>query len=223
MRQIEPYQAVVFDLDGTLVHTLPELSRALDAALQDCGLEPLPQHIVRATLHGGLEASAHAAIAHHGVHHALLPDLTTAYRRRYSVLATESLTFEGVPDALFRLRARGVRLGVCTNKAYDEAVALLDRLGILDTFSIIVGADSCARRKPDPMPLRLAIDTLGVPLEKALYVGDSIVDARCARATGVDFWLHGRGYGIDEVLRDYTVPTFCRYDTAFVAINPAAE
>lgn len=196
------YRAVVFDLDGTLVDTLPDLHEALVRALADEGLPAVPPRVVRASLHGGLETSAAAALAWLRV----LPDghggLIDAYRRHYDAIAgASSRVYDGVVEMLTALRGAGTALAVCTNKTSGAAAELLCGLGLMDFFNAVVGGDTCARRKPDPMPLRWAIRRLGLSAESVLFVGDSIVDYQCARAAGVAFKLYRGGYGAEEVLR----------------------
>jgi phosphoglycolate phosphatase len=187
---------IVFDLDGTLVDTLPDLHGALNAALASLELPPIPPELVRHSLHDGLEGSARAAGRALGLDIARIDALIDAYRRHYEAEPVRrSAAYPGVQAVLARLLARGRRLGVCTNKAASQAREVLRALGLLDAFDIVVGADSCAHRKPDPRPLLLAIDALDGRPADALLVGDSPVDTACARAAEVDCLIHAGGYG----------------------------
>lgn len=186
----------VFDLDGTLVDTLPDLTRALNAALADLGLPRVDAGLVRASLHGGLEGSVEAALVAAGAPVALSPLLLDRYGLQYDAMLTEqSRPYPGVPELLERLRDRGDRLAVCTNKQEPQALRLLGRLGLAAFFTSVVGADTCGQRKPHPAPLLHAVEALGGSSAQALLVGDSLVDLHCARAAGIDCLLFGGGYG----------------------------
>ncbi|MEI8302276.1 MAG: HAD-IA family hydrolase [Burkholderiales bacterium] len=187
---------LVFDLDGTLVHTLPDLTDALNQALADEGQGQVSEALVRGSLHGGLEGSVDAAIDHLG----LAPDCRARLVDRYAgcyaqSIAARSEPYPGVQPVLARLRERGVRLAVCTNKLQAQAVKLLDALGLLASFELVVGADTCAQRKPSPVPLLHAVTALGAETHQALLVGDSAVDAACASGAEVPCLLFSGGYG----------------------------
>ncbi len=187
---------VVFDLDGTLADTLADLHAALDAALVCLGLPRVPAALVRDSLHGGLAGSARAAARQHGLDEAQARRLLEVYRLHHEACpARRSLAYPGVVDVVRRLQACGRRLGVCTNKPDAQARAVLGHIGLLDAFSVVIGADARRRLKPDPQPLLLAIEGLGGQAADALLVGDSAVDAECAAAAGVDCLIHSRGYG----------------------------
>jgi len=212
---LEGRSALVFDLDGTLVDTLPDLWRGLQDALSAQGLLGVPMDWVRASLHGGVESTVdHVLTAwREGVAEAVpavaqgrlaLPErasLLSAYRQALAdqTPALDSV-YPGVLDLLAHARSQGWRLAVCTNKDERSARRLLAALGLLPFFERVVGADTCERRKPDPMPLRHALEGLDVQAAQAVMVGDSAVDADCAQAVGVPCVLHEAGYGADQVL-----------------------
>lgn len=186
----------IFDLDGTLIHTLPDLAGALNQALRELGFRPVPETLVRASLHGGLEGSVAAAGTYLRLPAEVQGPLLMRYRRHYAAgLALRSSVFDGVPEMLAQLSARREPLAVCTNKTQREAEELLAAFGLRQHFTVVVGADTCAERKPHPMPLRHAVARLGGKLGEALFVGDSAVDAACARAAGTAHIWFARGYG----------------------------
>lgn len=188
--------ARVFDLDGTLVDTLPDLVDALCAALADLGLPKVGRELVRRSLHGGLEGSAAAALAALKAPASLREPLIERYRAHYGASPTaRSRPYPGVETLLIRLCERGERFAVCTNKTQALARRVLTETGIAPYFAAIVGADTCAHRKPHPDPLLHALDALGAVRSQALLIGDSEVDAACARAAGVDCLLFAGGYG----------------------------
>lgn len=187
----------IFDLDGTLIHTLPDLAGALNQALREMGFRPLPETLVRASLHAGLEGTVAAASTYLRLPEQVKAPLLARYRRCYAAgLALRSTPFDGVPELLAQLSARREPLGVCTNKPQREAEELLVAFGLRKHFGVVVGADTFAERKPHPLPLRRAVARLGGRLGEALFIGDSAVDAACARAAGTAHLWYGRGYGM---------------------------
>ncbi|MFM1989937.1 MAG: hypothetical protein RJA99_2894 [Pseudomonadota bacterium] len=185
--------AIVLDLDGTLIDTLPDLVRTLNAALADFGAAPVPATLVRTTLHGGLEASAAAAAALAGLDAA---PLAARYAEHYARAPDRlALAYPGVDAMLEHLVRRGHRLAVCTNKRSTEAERLLAKVGLLAQVPVLVGADSCEHRKPHPLPLRTALLRLGLAPTDGILVGDSLVDVETARAAGVPCVIHAGGYG----------------------------
>lgn len=189
-------KAVVFDLDGTLVDTLPDLTSALNQALTDEGFEIVSPSLVRATLHAGMQASALQALVHLQTDTTRFPMLMNRYRDYYqSSPVVRSALYGGVLPVLHRLRERRCPMGVCTNKPHDLAVSVLDALGLRGFFDVVVGADSCLYSKPDPTPLLYALSCLDVSAADALMVGDSVVDLQCARAAGVGCLFFSGGYG----------------------------
>lgn len=186
-------RALVLDLDGTLVDTLPDLVQTLNTALGELGAPPVAPRLVRSTLHGGLEASAAAAAASSGLD-ALL--LAARYAYHYAQSPDRlARPYPGVGATLAALARAGWRFAVCTNKRTAEAERLLATTGLLGHLPVLVGADSCERRKPDPQPLRLALERLGVTPAEAVFIGDSLVDVETARAAGLPCIVHTGGYG----------------------------
>lgn len=201
----------VFDLDGTLVDTLDDLTLALNEGLSDLGLSPVDESLVRRSLHEGLEGSVAAALA---VQHApaLLGDmLLRRYRLHYdAMLIRHARVYPGVHELLEQVCRRGQPPAVCTNKPQAQAQRLLRALGLAPYFAVVVGADTCGQRKPHPAPLLNAIAALGGACPQALMIGDSAVDLACAAAAEVDCLLHGGGYGADLAA---TASGFDRYES----------
>lgn len=190
-------RAVIFDLDGTLVDSAPDLHAAAGAFLAEQGHPPLDLATITSFIGNGVpmlvervlravgEPADAAAVA------AALPRFNAIYGAAPSAL---SRLYPGVAEALAALGAAGLKLGVCTNKPVGPARRLLADLGIAPCFAGLVGGDSLAQRKPDPAPLRHLAQDLGVGLEAVAYVGDSETDAATAEATGVPFFLYTKGY-----------------------------
>jgi phosphoglycolate phosphatase len=189
--------ALVFDLDGTLVDTLPDLTDALNQALREHGRAPVSSELVRGSLHGGIETSVEAALGRPGEAD---PALAGAVLARYQWLLDDqpvrlSRPYPGVAALLQHCRARGQRLAVCTNKREAQARRVLNELDLADFFSVVVGADTCSRRKPHAEPLLHAIAGLDCLPAQAVLVGDSPVDQACAAAARIGFLFFTGGYG----------------------------
>lgn len=195
-------RAVVFDLDGTLVDTLPDLCYAMQVSLLRLQLPAISDCIVRASLHGGLEGTTHAvldtltATAPDSVTSVSYEHLLATYRAAYrDHLWRASRPYAGVKAMLNALRDRGVRMAVCTNKAEAEARQLLRALELDCHFDALIGGDTLHLRKPSPEPLLHALARLETTPDAALMVGDSQVDLDCARAAGVLCRIFSGGYG----------------------------
>lgn len=194
-------RAVVFDLDGTLVDTLDDLWHSLNIALDQHDLPPVPREAVLANIHLGLEGTARAALSGAGAQDSLIEMVVDAYQCIYRNKGhAGSRLYPGVRGFLESCAMHGLAMAVCTNKATDDARELLSVLKIAEFFDIVTGIDACGFAKPHPAPLFLTLERLGCPLERAVFIGDSVVDARCAAAAGVPFLLHESGYGAPDAL-----------------------
>lgn len=176
-------RVAVFDLDGTLADTAEDLIAAANGALAEAGLgarlDPVADRAVafaggRAMLRAG--GASEAAVAE------LYPRLLELYR---GGIDRHTRLYPGVEAALTRLTAAGWTLAVCTNKPEDLAELLLRRLGLRDRFKALLGADTLAVRKPDPLHLWETISRAGGGRERAVLVGDTVTDRDAARAAGV--------------------------------------
>jgi phosphoglycolate phosphatase len=191
---------VVFDLDGTLVDTAPDLINALNFILDREGLPPVPLHAARnmigagarKLIERGLELEGRAATVED------IDRLTRDFIDRYAAhIADASRPFEGLESALDDLSARGYRFAVCTNKLEWLSKLLLDRLGLTARFSAICGADTFGVAKPDPAILRQTVARAGGQLSSAIMVGDAGPDIGVARRAGIP--VIGVEFGYTEV------------------------
>ena len=189
-------EAVVFDLDGTLVDTLPDLTQALNRALAELGLQRVDIDLVAASLHDGLEGSVDAALTRQAADPALRGELLRRYEERYALdVSRGSRVFPDVEEVLAQLRRRGAALAVCTNKSQGLSEQLLSDLGLCRHFDAVIGASPHRPRKPAPQPMWEALHRLGARPAEAVLVGDSWVDVHCARAAGAACLIHVGGYG----------------------------
>jgi phosphoglycolate phosphatase len=192
-----PFDAVVFDLDGTLVDTAPDLHAHLNEMLSELGrpaielaaIRPLIGDGARALIRRGLEASG--GLPASADLDALFLDFLTRYTAR--PLRFGAL-YDGVRAVLEELRAAGVRLGLCTNKAQAPTVRLLAELDVGHHFGAVIGGDVLTVRKPDAGHLRAVLERLGVDPARAVMVGDSQTDLLAARAAGLPCVLVSFGY-----------------------------
>lgn len=185
--------AIVFDLDGTLIDSAPDIRAAVNRTLLDEGHAALDLPTVVSFIGHGLPRLVERAMGARGIpmdQHARLTGVTLAH---YNA-ASNDLTrpYPGVMTALGRLRDEGHRLGICTNKPEAPARKVLDQFGMAHLFDAVVGGDTLTARKPDPAPLHHAFAALGAA--SGLYVGDSEVDAETAQAAGVAFAFFTQGY-----------------------------
>lgn len=184
--------AIVFDLDGTLIDSAPDIRAALNLVLEGEGAAPLTLAETIRFIGHGIPALVRQAREFRGLPAARQEAMVAAMVRHYDAApAVLTRPYPGVVAALESLRAAGHVLGLCTNKPLAATRLILAGLGLEHRFAAVVGGDSLPARKPDPAPLHAAFAALGVPL---LYVGDSEVDAATAQAAGVPFALYTLGY-----------------------------
>jgi phosphoglycolate phosphatase len=180
-----PFDIVVFDLDGTLADTAPDLAAALNHALNRLGrpsvsaqeVRHMVGHGARALLQKGLRATGEMT-------EALVEQGFSLFLEYYEAhIADATRRFDGLEPALKKLEVMGVKLGICTNKLERLTHQLVRALGWEGRFAAIVGGDTLCVRKPDPAPVRETIARAGGG--RAIFVGDSISDTDAARAAGI--------------------------------------
>lgn len=198
---------VVFDLDGTLIDSAPDIHAAVNRMLVDEGLAALDLPTVTSFIGNGLPRLVARVMATCGIADGQHDRLTRATLDHYNAApAVLTRPYAGVAEALAALAAAGHRLGVCTNKPEAPARTILDALGLMRHLSEVVGGDRLPVNKPDPRPLQACIDALGGG--PAVYVGDSEVDAATAIAARVPFAIFTEGYRKSPL-------TAIPHDTAF--------
>jgi phosphoglycolate phosphatase len=203
-----PVKLLAIDLDGTLVDSAPDIAHCVGSALEAVGLSRPGEARTRVWIGDGLETLIARAITHAGGaqgessesgetrHSAALRAFLVCYRDN---LFVRSRLYPDVITTLDALATRGMRLCCITNKRLAFSEDLLVQAGIRDRFELLLGGDSLAEKKPSPLQLKFAAETLGVPPNEAVLVGDSHQDLRAARAAGFGFVLASYGYGkIDE-------------------------
>jgi phosphoglycolate phosphatase len=188
---------IVFDLDGTLVETAPDLIHATNHALALRGLEPVAPEEIRPFISFGARAMIREGLAFHGheVSEGEFEILFSRFITYYAEnIAVGSHLFAGLTDALDGLAARGARFAVCTNKQEGLSRKLLDALGITSRFAALAGRDTFPVCKPHPDHLRGAIRLAGGDINHAVMIGDSDVDIATAKAANIPIVAVSFGY-----------------------------
>ena len=196
-RDTMQFPGILFDLDGTLLDTIPDLADAANAMRQDMGLTPIAEDIIATYVGKGVEQLVIRTLGHEGCPASV--DMVmrglARYQDHYRALnGQRSRLYPGVLAGLQAFRDQGARLAVVTNKGTEFTGPLLRQMGLDGYFDAVVCGDTCERKKPDPMPLFHACDLLGIAPAQALFIGDSINDALAANAAGMRVLALPYGY-----------------------------
>lgn len=201
-------QAVLFDLDGTLVDSAPDLATAVNRTLAELGRPPVSESRVRRWVGNGARRLVARALAGQREVAQEPPELDAALARFFEhyadCLVDRSVPYPGVRPGLDVLHGLGLPLGVVTNKPARFTAPLLEALALRDYFGVLVSGDTLAVKKPDPAPLRHAAAALGMGPEHCLLVGDSRADLEAALAAGMPMVRVPYGYpGGDATFADH--------------------
>ena len=191
-----PYAAYLFDLDGTLVDSAPDIARALNRLLVELDLAAVPETLARGWIGDGSRVLITRALAHQGREPGKdLDRLFDRFIEHYeaSTGGPETL-YPGALRTLAALAERGVPLACVTNKPAHLTDLVLAKTGTADYFGAVLGAGTIPQRKPEPEPLLHVCERLGVAPGRALMIGDSAVDLEAARRAGCPFCLVSFGY-----------------------------
>lgn len=195
-----PYPAYLFDLDGTLVDTAPDIGAALNHSLTRHGYPEVDETLTRHWVGHGARALIEQSFAARAEGAAPIPakqmdNLLATFLDYYSShIAERGAPYPGVIDTLTRLRQRGARLAVVTNKLARLSVPLLEALELDGYFVTVVGGDTAAQPKPAAAPALFACERLRIAPAESLFVGDSDTDVKCARAAGCPVVVVRDGY-----------------------------
>lgn len=220
-------RAIVFDLDGTLVDSAPDIRLAINAAFGPLGAPPFELDQVKSMVGGGARASVVRAAGMAGL---TLTDIEVdaTLARFYPVYAEASAKgrglYPGAVDLLSGLVERGIPLGLCTNKAQPITIIALEALGIRHFFSSVVGARDDLPKKPDPTMLRAAFAPLGASAADVLMIGDTGADIGAARAAGCRSIAISHGYSrvpVEDLGADAIVRRLAEVPDAIAALGSA--
>ena len=187
-------EAVLFDLDGTLLDTAPDMARTVNEMRKRRGLAPVPQERVRPHVSKGARGMLLAAFemtTDHPEFPAMREEFLDIYKDN---LFVDTTIFPGMGELLDRLEASDIAWGVVTNKFERFARPLLEQVGLGSRAGVIVGGDTCAKAKPFPEPLLFAAQALGARPSASLYVGDDERDVVAAHAAGMPVVVAAYGY-----------------------------
>lgn len=203
-----PSGAVLFDLDGTLVDSVPDLTAAANVMLKTYGRSAVDEAAVRLRVGRGTDRLVADLLGDHARRDRsrAVRLFMAAYRDH---LCERTEPYPGVSTTLRVLHERGIPIACVTNKPLALAEELLRRLSLRGFFRCVVGADCAGARKPDPAPLRLALSRLSVSPEAAFLVGDSVIDVQAAHDAGclavcVDYG-YNQGLDLGAAGADFTV------------------
>jgi phosphoglycolate phosphatase len=221
-------KAILFDLDGTLVDSAPDIAAATNELLATRGLPPLSLPEVKAMIGDGVRKLIERAFAASGAPLSASEldqandDMKPIYLRHVTGLAT---LMPGVRETLAHFHMAGIAMGVVTNKPQLAAREVLLHFGLTEFFGVIVGGDAVSHQKPAPDGLLMALDRLHAEPGVALMVGDSIADAGAARAAGTAVALVRGGYTqvpLEEIGADLVCDSMLDLPSALQALSAAA-
>ncbi|MFZ2296522.1 MAG: HAD-IA family hydrolase [Polaromonas sp.] len=202
----QPFDLVMFDLDGTLIETAPEICDAVNDTLRRFDLPEVVQQQVNDWIGHGTRELLIQALAYSGkadVAAVRVSDsfalVATEFDRHYQRrCGTRSHLYPQVREALTGLRARGVKLAVVTNKEGRYTATVLDAHHLMPLFDRVVSGDTLPTKKPDPEGIQSCLAAFEVPRHRALFVGDSSIDVATARNAGVAVWALPYGYNMGQ-------------------------
>ncbi len=183
---------IVFDLDGTLIDSAPDIRACANAVLADMGLKTIDLAQTHSFIGSGTAVFIERLRAAKNLPDNLQNPMLATFMVHYETAVALTQIYPNVVEALTALQAAGHRLGICTNKPIQPTRKVLSHFGLDGFFEVVVGGDSLTVRKPDPAPLHAVFDAMGDSPQ--IYVGDSDVDAQTAQAAQVPFALFTMGY-----------------------------
>ena len=201
-----PFDVVMFDLDGTLIETAPEIADATNDTLAQFGLSAVTQQQVNDWIgHGTQTLLVQALAAVQGISHDAVraagnfADISAAFVQHYGQrCGTRSHLYPYVREVLHILRGQGVKLAVVTNKEQRYTQVVLDAHQLAPLFDRVISGDTFATKKPTSVGIEACLAQFGVSRERALFVGDSSIDVATARNAGVPVWVLPYGYNMGE-------------------------
>ena len=204
-----PVSAVMIDLDGTLLDTIPDLAAAVNGMFDALGQKPLPLETITTYVGKGIPRLVERALARDINGHVDPRAMTEAlpvFERVYTEINGRHTTiYPGVREGLELLRSAGFPLACVTNKAGAFTGPLLERMGLAEYFSLTVAGDTLPRKKPDPDQLLHACSHFAVPPSCMLMIGDSVNDVQAARAAGCPVFCVPYGYDEGHAVQNLEV------------------
>lgn len=186
-------KAVMLDLDGTLIHTAPQIAQAANALRADFGLPALDAQLIETYIGEGAATLIKRCLAGDGQ---MLDDVEAyaSFSQHYAKIVSDSQPYHGVVESLQTLKQAGYRLACVTNKPADFTQPLLEKSGLADFFEVVVSGDTLPKKKPDPMPLLHVCEQFDCLPQSTVLVGDSKTDIAAAWAAGCFIFTVPYGY-----------------------------
>lgn len=209
--RLHDFDAVIVDLDGTMVDTLGDFAQALQRMLADLQLPTIASEAIESMVGKGSEHLIRSVLAHVGAQNAdaLYEQAWQSYQRHYLQINGQfSRVYPGVAEGLQSLKRLGLKLACLTNKPLSFAQPLLRAKQLDVFFEQVFGGDSFERKKPDPLPLIKTCEALGSAPARTLMLGDSSNDAQAARAAGCAVVLVSYGYNHGRPIREVDADGF---------------
>ena len=202
-------KAVLFDLDGTLIDSAPDLALAINHMLTSIGREEISPTIIRSWVGNGASILVQRGLSGEteidkNLDPELLEKSLAIFLDFYAKnLCVDTVTYPHVRASLKILKAKGYQLAIVTNKPYNFIQPILDGLDLNGLFELLVGGDTLEKRKPDPLPLHYACEKLGVTVEQCVMVGDSKNDVLAANAANMQSIGLSYGYNYGEDINEH--------------------
>ena len=211
-------KAILFDLDGTLVETAPDLMSAHNHVMEKYGFEKKPLSDIRYLAGRGAatmlmrSANSRNTKTKNKIDEKAQKEMTSEFIDFYSKnICKGSVINPGVINYLKWCKDQKIHLAVCTNKMEHLTIKLLKEIKLYDYFDFIAGADTFNYRKPDPQHITSILEILNIPIEKSIMIGDSETDAEASKSAKVKFILVKGGYtekNYDQIFHDHLVDSF---------------
>jgi 2-phosphoglycolate phosphatase len=187
-------EAVLFDLDGTLIDTAPDMGGALNNLLVEENLAPIPLDIIRPLVSQGALVLTRLGFSEH-VAECQIEPLRLRYLDHYrAIVANDSILFDCFEKVLAKLEDQGIPWGIVTNKPEWLTTPLLDQLALSHRAAVVICGDTLEQRKPHPLPLIVAAETIGIACENCIYIGDDKRDIDAGRAANMKTLIAAYGY-----------------------------
>ncbi len=219
------FSCILFDLDGTLVDTAPDLIGALNHVLELHDLGSVPEEHIRSHVGHGAIATLKRGFSYHdrAVDDAFLKSCHQAFLDHYIAnISATSRPYAGAENLIRSMADEGLRLGVCTNKKEELSLRLLRELGLAELFHAICGADSVANHKPHPEHILHTIEVAGGDVSASVMIGDTQTDVDAARAAGIPVVLLSHGYTpipVETLGADLVIDHFDALPAALVRLS----
>jgi phosphoglycolate phosphatase len=185
---------ILFDFDGTLADTAPDLAAAANRQRTRAGLEPLPLEVLRPYSSAGARGLLRCALNLTPADKAYEAHRVQFLKDYEAAMTVDTCLFEGVPELLAQIKDEGMAWGIVTNKATYLATPIVAALGLAQDCAVLVCGDTTAHAKPHPLPLLHAAQQAGYGVERCLYVGDDLRDIQAAQAAGMPSIAAAYGY-----------------------------